>query len=286
VTVFSDARLTLAVRAGATWSEDYDIEIVRSAAGSEWRRARHPLPMRRWELSFALMQPAMAEQVIRFYHRMFGRLRGFRLNHPDDRSTAADGRSAPAASDQTLTRLSAGVYQLVKRYGGGPPAERPPRTLYKPVAGSAVVAVGGTAWATGWTLDTTTGQIAFSANLTKAITGISKAASAVIDFGSAHPFTPGQTVHVGGVAGMTEINGQRAAIESCCANTNTVAINSSGYGTYTSGGTANTQPQSTETVTGGCLFDLPVRFDSDLAINGNGNVRTTGTIAIVELLAP
>ena len=56
---------------------------------------------------------------------------------------------------------------------------------------------------------------------------------------------------------------------------------------YTSGGTVNTQPQAGETVTGGCEFDIPCRFDSsiDLASVARG-IRDTSDITIVEILNP
>jgi len=86
---------------------------------------------------------------------------------------------------------------------------------------------------------------------------------------------------------MTQINGQRATITATTANSITVGINSTGYSTYTSGGTANTQPQATETVTGGCRFDIPCRFDSALeSISLGGELRDTGSIDLVELIAP
>ncbi len=287
---FLEELLPVQVRLGASLDEDFAVEVVTAASGSEYRRLFHGLPRYRWRVKYTLLRSEIAARIQSLHRRVHGRYAGFRVACQDDRSTAADGVSAPTALDHPLTRLSAGVYQLVKRYGvGGTPISLgyPTRILYKPVAGSALVAVGGTPWATGWTLDTTTGQIAFSANLTKAITGISKAASAVITFGSAHPFTPGQTVHLSGVAGMTQINGQRAAIQSSTTNTITVAIDSTGYATYTSGGTANTQPQSTETVTGGCLFDLPARFDSPLQVSSlGGEVRDTGEIDLIELINP
>ena len=67
-----------------------------------------------------------------------------------------------------------------------------------------------------------------------------------------------------------------AAIEA-----NTAALLKSG------GGTVNTQPQAGETVTGGCEFDIPCRFDSsiDLVSVARG-IRDTSDITIVEILNP
>ena len=136
------------------------------------------------------------------------------------------------------------------------------------------------------TIDTTTGQVTFAANISGTITAITKAAQAVITIG-AHSLTTNHSVYISGVSGMTEINGQRANIVATGATTITVAINSSGYSTYTSGGTVNTRPQGAEPVTGGCEFDIPVRFDTALAIDQTQPAhRQLDSVELVELLSP
>ena len=287
---FLEERLPEEVRTGAQTRSAYQVQITRTAGGSEYRRLVHNLPMRSFVIHFTSLRDDIIKRVLDLYDRAHGRYAGFRVRWPDDFSTRTDGRSAPTAIDQTLSRISAGVYQLQKAYGqGGTPsgAGLPVRTIHKPVSGTALVAVGGVTWSSGWTLDSTTGRITFAANKTKAITGITKAAQAVINFGATHSFLVGETVHISGVAGMTQINGQRAAIVGTATNNITVDINSTSYGTWTSGGTANTQPQASETVTGGCEFDLPCRFDSDLDMTLlTRTVREIASIDVVEILAP
>ena len=86
---------------------------------------------------------------------------------------------------------------------------------------------------------------------------------------------------------MTEINGKRALITAASGTTITVAINSTSYGTYTSGGAVNTRPQAGEVVRGGCYFDIPARFNSHLEIQHIGaDVRQSGSLEIVELFNP
>ncbi|HQO29757.1 MAG TPA: DUF2460 domain-containing protein [Accumulibacter sp.] len=286
---FIEERLSLSVRNGSSYGDDFLVEVTTTASGAEYRRLLHPFPVRRWHLQFTMARGDIGRTVKSLYDRCYKSFAGFRVYCEDDHSTAADGVSAPTMLDQTLTRVSAGVYQLVKRYGAGPELAigRPARTLFKPVAGSVLIAVGGLAYSNGWTLESSTGRVTFFANISKAITAISKAASAVIDFGSAHTFTVGMRVHISGVAGMTQINGQRLTITAVTSNTITVALDTTGYSTYTSGGVANTQPQATETVTGGCLFDLPCRFDSAIEFAAiGGDVRDTGSVELVELLNP
>lgn len=71
----------------------------------------------------------------------------------------------------------------------------------------------------------------------RAITAITQAASAVVTVG-AHTFAIGDVVAFSGVVGMTQINGLSAAITATAATTITVAINSTAFSAYTSGGTA------------------------------------------------
>jgi len=286
---FLEERMPEEVRIGAQARSSYQVQITRTAGGSEYRRLVHNLPMRSFTIQFTSLRDDIIKRVLDLYDRAHGRYAGFRVRWPDDCTTRTDGRSAPTAIDQTLVRISAGVYQMQKAYGqGGTPsgAGLPVRTIYKPVSGTALVAVGGVSWASGWTLDSTTGRITFSPNKTKAITSISKASSAVVGV-VAHSFSIGDSVHFSGVVGMTEINGQRGTITASTTDTITVSINSTGYSTYTSGGTANTQPQASETVTGGCEFDLPCRFNSDIDVTLlTKTVREISSIEVVEILAP
>lgn len=70
------------------------------------------------------------------------------------------------------------------------------------------------------------------------VTGISKAAAAVVT-APGHPFVNGDVVSIGEVSGMTEINNRVGTVSSATADTFVLSgVNSSGFGTYTSGGQA------------------------------------------------
>ncbi len=73
----------------------------------------------------------------------------------------------------------------------------------------------------------------------RSITAITKASSAVVTVG-AHTFATGDVLAFSGVAGMTQINGLTGTVTAIGATTVTVNINSTGFSTYTSGGTAAT----------------------------------------------
>jgi len=208
----------------------------------------------------------------------------------DDFSTYND-TGVPTAFDFTSLLVSTGVYQITKAYGsGGTPLGigLPYRKIFKPVSGSVLVGVNSVVPTIGWSVDTTTGLVTFSANKTGSISSISQASQAVIGI-AGHSLGAGESVHISGVSGMTQINGMRGLIVSVVPGTSiTVAINtSSGYSAYTSGGTVNTRPQGGELVTAGCYFDLPFRFNSKIEVTSlSPDVRDCNCVDIIELVAP
>jgi hypothetical protein len=103
----------------------------------------------------------------------------------------------------------------------------------------------------------------------------------------AHSFVTGMSVQISGVSGMTQINGLRALITGTDATHITVAIDSSAFSTYTSGGVVHTRPQVGESVTAGYEFDYPVRFNSTLPVGQDyPGFRPVDGVELIELLNP
>ncbi len=288
---FLEDRLPINIDYGSSFGEEYAVEVDTTANGNEYRRLRHNAPRARYDLSFDMRQQLwVMDEVVSLFHRVFGKFAGFRVkNIADFSSNGYTG--TPTFADQACALVSAGVYQLQKSYGGAGSTlsiGRPIRTVFKPVAGSVVVGMAGAALPISqWTVDTVTGRITMAANKSRAITAITKAAQAVVTVG-AHTFATGESVAFTGVLGMTQINGLRALITATSGTTITVAINSTAFGTYTSGGTVQTSPIGSEVVTAGFEFDLPMRFDSDLSgLNfATFDTLSTGGINLVEILNP
>lgn len=162
---FLEERLPVDIRMGASYSDGYNVQIVETAGGAEYRKLVHAFPRRRWTINYTLLRDDIAARVLALYHRAYQMLAGFRVYDVDDHNSSASGRGAITNLDQTLTRLSAGVYQLRKEYGSGATPlgiGRPARIIYKPVAGSLVVAKNGVAVVSGVTLNTTNGQVTIS----------------------------------------------------------------------------------------------------------------------------
>jgi len=210
---FLEERLSECVLIGSTWSDDYTVEITRTAGEQEHRRLVQPYPLRRFTIAYIDERMDFGSQIFSLYSRAYGKFAGFRFKAHDDFTTAADGVSAHTALDEILVTLGANTVQMVKRYGTGvsvPVIGRPLRTIFKPVAGTVLVARNGTPLATpaDFTVDTATGIVTLVA------------------------------------------------------------------------------PVGADTITGGCQFDLPMRFDSSLPTEYTTDVVRTAQAELVELINP
>jgi len=286
---FLEERINDLVRYGSSYSDDYAVDIITTSGGQEYRRLVHQFPVRKFDISYLLDNDKTYAELQGIYHRAHGKYAGFRVRCYDEYSS--NGRNGtPTAFDQPMALVSTGVYQLCKYYGTDKPAGGAGyayREIKKPVAGTVKVAIGATEIRSAdWSVVTTTGRVTFAANQTYNITAITKAVSAVLTLGS-HPLVVGQSVQVSGVAGMTQINGLRALITAKDATTITVAINSTAFSTYVSGGVVHTRPQTGETVTAGFEFDFPVRFNTAMPIGQDfPGYRSVDGVELVELLNP
>lgn len=290
---FIEERLNTCIRLGAAADDSYFTNVTMTAGGSRYASLKNVKPYRTFDIGFLKPRSELALEVASLFHRTYGGYAGFRVKSWDDFTTALDGISAYTATDCVLSKISTGVYQLLKEYGRDKTAlasiGRPKRIIYKPVSGKVAVAVGGQALpAAQWSVNTTTGRITLAANKARAITAITKGSSTVIAVG-AHTFVVGDSVVISGVAGMTQINGRRALVTAINGTTITVAINSALFSDYTSGGTVQTQPldSGSDILTAGCEFDIPVAFDSNFSASAlETNFRDVGGLRLVELLNP
>lgn len=287
---FLEERLSDLVRYGSSYTDEYAVDIVQTSGGQEYRALVHPFPLRKFNISYLLDNDKTYAELQAVYHRAHGRFAGFRVRCYDEWSS--NGRTGtPTAFDQSMGLVSSGVYQLRKYYGLDKTAGATGyayREIKKPVSGTVKVGIGATEIRSAdWSVVTTTGRVTFAADVTYAITAVTKAASAVITLGT-HSLVVGQSVQVSGIiTGMTEINGLRALITAKDATTITVAINSTAFSTYSSGGVVHTRPQAGEAVTAGFEFDFPVRFNTSMPIGQDyPGYRSVDGVELIELLNP
>lgn len=287
---FLEEVLYSTVKYGSSWQDEYNVNVVETSGGQEYRSLTHPFPKRTFTLDFELATADMWPNILDLYHRAHGTYAGF-LAWCIDEDSSNGSTGTPTAFDQSMGLVSTGVYELRKYYGlsgTAGAAGYPYRKIKKPQSGTTLVGVGVTAIRSAdWSVSTTTGLVTFNADQTKAVTNITKASQAVITLGSGHGLVANQSVHISTVSGMTQINGQRALITATDATTITVEINSTSYGTYTSGGVVHTRPQTGETVTAGFRFHFPVRFKTVLEIGQDYPIhRVADGVEFIELLNP
>ncbi|MCK9468477.1 MAG: DUF2460 domain-containing protein [Porticoccaceae bacterium] len=267
-------------------------DVTTDASGNMYVSTRHPYPVFRCDLSFSARQaPFVIQEIWDLLHRAGGGAAAFRVRSALEYSTN-NYRDTPTAADQDCIAIDdgAGTYQIVRWYGS-PGTSTFRRRIRKPRAGSIVVGIraanGITYPISAFTADYTRGIITLSANKQRSITGITQAAQAVITVGAAHGIVTGDSVVIRNVAGMTEINGRRAAVLSTTSTTITVGIDSTGFTAYDSGGEVNTRPQVGEAITAGCYFDLPMTLDGTLPdLDWTNWEEISASLTLVEVLNP
>jgi len=283
---FIEERLPTTIDWGGSFAEAHSVQVVPTSNGNEYRSLKHPFVRLSYDISYKRDIDFVRDRILDLYSRANGMYRGFRVKDVKDYTTN-NYNQAPTAFDQPLIKSATGVYQLVRWYGDSDDPTCARRLIRKPVAGTTLFSVAGVAHPSSqWSVDTTTGLITCAANKVRNITAISIAASAVVTVG-AHTFVTGNSVAFSGVVGMTEINGLRALVTAFTGTTITVDIDSTAFTPYVSNGTVQTQPIDGEDIAGGCEFDIPCRFDSDLggAFSDWGTIAASG-IRIIELLNP
>lgn len=288
---FIEERLDTCFRIGAEAEDSFFTSVITTAAGSRFVSLKNGKPYRTFDIEFVKYSKELSQEVASLYYRTWGGFAGFRVKAWADFTTANDGQSSYTSLDCVLDIVSTGVYQLVKEYGRDKPGlssiGRPRRTIFKPVTGKVAIAVAGLAYPNGTAIDYTTGRVTLAANKTGTITGIAKGATTVITV--TNSFAVGESVVISGVSGMTQINGRRGVITARTGTSITVAINSTSFSDYTSGGAVQTRPlnSGTDIVTGGCEFDIPVAFDSNFNVQAlSADVGQASGLTLVELLNP
>lgn len=295
---FLEESLPVCIRVGAVFEEDYDVELTVTENRSEYARVRQPFPVLEADITYTLSDADLRAQVLDLYHRCFKWYAAFRVSAYNYNSTAADDESAPAFNDQPFTSLGSGVYQAIKQYGTGATATSlgyPYRTLYKPQAGTMLIGITDESnnqvqviQGSRWTVDITTGKVTFAADKTYAVSDISVDSNnnPVLEL-TGHTLVDNDTIHISSVSGMTEINGLRGTvIDDSVPNFVTLDIDASTFSAYTSGGTVHTQPQSNESVTGGCRFDIPMRFNSKFPRMLPGADIAEANLTLIERVNP
>ena len=158
---FDEIRFPVAISRGATGGPERRTEIVTTGSGHEERNSRWAESRRRYNAGFGVKSLNDIHDVVRFFEERRGRLHGFRWKDHADFKSAAPQSPVTALDQQIGTGDgTATSFQLVKRYGSG--LRDYVRAIAKPVAGTIMVAVNGTA-ASQFVVDHATGVVTFNA---------------------------------------------------------------------------------------------------------------------------
>ncbi|WP_068317145.1 DUF2460 domain-containing protein [Polycladidibacter hongkongensis] len=172
---FLEALFPVQIGFGATGGPRRNTRVLTMANGMEQRSSAWAHSRRHYDIASGIQSLAQLQEVLAFFERTHGRLRGFRFLDPFDSCTAASGKSVPTAQD---CRIGAGTwladtnvlqtrFQLQKSYPRADDASAPAyhRPLTKPVAPTVRVAVDGAEHLQGehFNVDATNGQILFAA---------------------------------------------------------------------------------------------------------------------------
>ena len=159
---FHEVRFPLNVSFGSSVGLGRKTQIVTLASGFEERNTPWQDSRRRYDAGYGLRSLDDLHRVVEFFEGRRGRLHGFRLRDPVDWKSCAPLQK-PAAQDQELGEGDGvkNTFALKKTYDKDTSAYT--RPIRKPVAGTVLVAVAGTAKVVDvdFEVDSATGVITF-----------------------------------------------------------------------------------------------------------------------------
>ncbi|HXC56109.1 MAG TPA: DUF2460 domain-containing protein [Rhizomicrobium sp.] len=160
--MFHEIRFPTAVAFHSTGGPERKTEIVTLGSGFEERNAVWAGSRRRYDAGYGVRSLDELHAVIAFFEARLGRLAGFRFKDWSDFKSCAPG-AAVSPLDQALGTGDGHTtaFQLSKTYASGPASWT--RTIAKPVAGTLRLAIAGSEHITGFSVDTTTGLVTFTA---------------------------------------------------------------------------------------------------------------------------
>jgi len=161
---FHEVQFPTGISYGSRGGPGHNTSVIELDSGAEERIARWSTPRCNYDVSYGVKSYEDLADVIKFARAREGAVHGFRFKDWSDYTSASDGVSAAAITDQTIG-TGDGVtttFQLTKTYTSG--ATTRTRTIEKPVSGTVLVEVDGVAQTEGvdFTFNTTTGLITFT----------------------------------------------------------------------------------------------------------------------------
>lgn len=160
--MFDDILFPLEISRQSVAGPEFSTEVTETAGGFERRNQNWEGGRLRFNVAPGVRMRDDHETLLGFFRCRAGRARGFRFRDwTDDRS--CDLALSPGATDQQLGTGDGAIqfFQLRKAYSSGAITQW--RKITRPVAGSVLVALGGIAQGSGWSVDVDTGLVSFTA---------------------------------------------------------------------------------------------------------------------------
>lgn len=160
---FVEVQFPVGISMGSLAGPSRQTQIVVFGSGYEARNARWLNSRRVYDIGYGLHSENDIHAVIVFFEARNGRLIGFRFKDWTDWKSCPP-RNAVSPTDQIIGTgaVSVGTFQLRKAYTSGGVTWY--RTIKKPVSGTVRVALDGVEQFSGFTVDTTTGEVSFTVN--------------------------------------------------------------------------------------------------------------------------
>ena len=242
---FINTRFPDSISFGAIGGPGFSTDKVVLIDGSQQRFPNWgELALCTWEVSHAVKNQAQIKELIAFFRITWGDAHTFPFKDwLDYQCLATDGMLG-------ATGIGTGelIYQLYKKYTNAGGSAK--RKILLPVNGTLVVYRNGSPVTVGVAsgniaIDYLTGLITFvpdviknvNANITKAVSGFTKANPGVANV-VAHGFVTGDKIKHASVGGMTQVNDLYVTITAIDADHYSIGVDTTAFGTYTSGGTA------------------------------------------------
>ena len=161
MTAFLEYQFPPGISYGSSGGPMFNTTVNINKAGQETRQVNWPTGRHKYNVTYGIRNQDDFEAILKLFHACQGRAVGFRFKDWSDYKSCAPS-AAVSALDVAWGTPSAPVSSapLIKNYivGGATNV----RTIKKPVAGTVKIAFNGVEQTTGWTVDTTTGVVAFS----------------------------------------------------------------------------------------------------------------------------
>ncbi|MTI17054.1 TIGR02217 family protein [Rhodobacteraceae bacterium RKSG542] len=162
MSTFVEKRFPVSIGFGASGGPVRRTRIFTFANGREVRSSSWAASRRRYDAGTGIRSLKDLQQVLAFFEKTQGPLKGFRFRDPFDHSTAG-ASGIISATDVVIASGdgSTSSFQLVKRYGTHP--DESVRTIRKPVGASVKLAINNSQKTVGtdYTLNAETGEVQF-----------------------------------------------------------------------------------------------------------------------------